>query len=286
MIILNKSKFAALVVGAGIVLAGCGGFVYTTVGGTVTGLGTGNVLILRNDANYTQTLSADGTFAFNVASNGTYNITVQSQPNTVNCSVINGSGKMSGDASVTNIAVTCTPNVQIGGTLSGMPDAASMVLLNNATASATVTANGAFVFPNYVVNGSTYAITVGIPPASQYCTVANGTGVANLSNPAAALTARVSCVPATPVKFTVNGLTAGLVLTMANTVNGYVDSFSVSAPGNYFFNWSWLDGTPFNATVLTQPTGQTCTVTSGGKGTVSAANPAASQNIVVDCVKT
>ncbi|MFZ6778313.1 hypothetical protein ACO0LD_15895 [Undibacterium sp. Ji83W] len=282
---MNKSKFAALVVGAGIVLAGCGGFVYTTVGGTVTGLGTGDVLVLRNEANYTQTLTVDGPFSFNVASNGAYSISVLTQPNSVNCTVANGSGKMSSEAAIKNIAVTCVPNVPVGGTLSGMADTGSIVLVNNALTTATVTTNGAFQFPAYGVSGQPFAITVGIPPTSQYCTVANGTGTVNNANLAASLTAVVTCVPAVPVQFTVNGLTAGTVLTMVNTVDGFADKFAVSAPGNYQFNWSWLTGRAFNITVDTQPTGQTCKVTAG-TGFVDAANPNASRNAVVDCAKT
>ncbi|MFZ6873046.1 hypothetical protein ACO0LF_13390 [Undibacterium sp. Di27W] len=282
---MNKSKFAALLAGVGIVLAGCGGFVYTTVGGTVTGLGASDTIVLRNEGNYTQTLSADGSFSFNVASNGNYTITVASQPNSVNCTVVNGSGRMSGEASVRNIAVTCIPNVPLGGTVVGMTDGASMTLVNNALYNATATANGSFTFANYVVSGTTYAITVGVPPPSQYCTVANGTGTASNTNLPAALTSVVTCVPAVPVKFTVNGLTAGTVLTMVNTVDGFADKYSVTAPGNYLFNWSWLSGKPFNVTVDTQPTGQTCKVTAG-TGVVNAANLAASANIVVDCAKT
>ncbi|MFZ6746626.1 hypothetical protein ACO0LC_25630 [Undibacterium sp. JH2W] len=282
---MNKSKFAAILAGVGIVLAGCGGFVYTTVGGTVTGLGPSDTIVLRNEGNYTQTLTADGSFNFNVASNGNYTITVATQPNSVNCSVANGTGRMSGETSVRNIAVTCTPNVPLGGTVAGMTDGASMTLVNNALYNATVTANGSFTFANYVVSGTTYAITVGVPPPSQYCTVANGTGTASNTNLPAALTSVVTCVPAVPVKFTVNGLTAGTILTMVNTVDGFADKYAVTAPGNYLFHWSWLSGKAFNATVDTQPTGQTCKVTAG-TGVVDAANLAASANIIVDCAKT
>jgi len=281
---LNTSKFAAVLVSVGIVLAGCGGFVYTTIGGTVTGLGSGDTVILRNESNYTQTLTADGSFQFNVASNGNYSITVAQQPNTVNCTVVNGTGKMTGEASVKNIVVTCTPNVPLGGTVAGLIDGGSMILLNNATYKATVTTNGSYKFADFAVNGASYAITVGLPPVSQYCTVANGTGVASNTNLPAALTSVVTCVPAVPVKFTVNGLTAGTILTLVNTVDGFADKYAVSAPGNYLFGWSWLTGKPFNVTVDTQPTGQTCKVT-GATGVVDAANPAASANIVIDCAK-
>ncbi|MFZ6658850.1 hypothetical protein [Undibacterium sp. TJN19] len=281
---MNKSKFAGIIVGLALVLAGCGGFVYTTVGGTVTGLGATDSIVLRNESNYIQTLTADGTFNFNVASNASYAITIQTQPNTVNCTVVNGTGKMTSDAAVRNISVTCVPNVPVGGTVTGMNDNSTLVLLNNAVSSATVTGNGTFQFPVYVVNGNPYSVTVSVPPASQYCSVANGTGTANISNIAASNNVLITCVPAVPVKFTVNGLTAGTVLTMANTANGVVDKYSVTAIGVYAFNFNLLDGVPYAVTVDTQPAGQTCTV-AGGTGVAHINDPTAASNIAVTCVK-
>ena len=281
---MNKSKFAGIIVGLALILAGCGGFVYTTVGGTVTGLGASDSIVLRNESNYTQTLTADGSFNFNVASNASYAITIQTQPNTVNCTIVNGTGKMTSDAPVKNISVTCVPNVPVGGTLSGLIDGGTLVLLNNALTSATLTGNGAFQFPAYVVNGNPYSITVSIPPAAQYCSVANGTGTANISNPAASNNVAVTCVPAVPVKFIVNGMTAGTVLTMANTANGVVDKYSVTAIGVYAFNFSLLDKVPYAVTIDTQPAGQTCTVT-GGTGVANINDPTAASNIAVNCVK-
>ncbi|MBC3919471.1 hypothetical protein H8L32_18420 [Undibacterium sp. CY18W] len=282
---MNKSKLLGIITCLVLILAGCGGFVYTTVGGTVTGLTSGDTLVLRNDANYTQTLTADGTFSFNVASNGSYAISVLTQPNTVNCTVVNGTGKMTGEAAVKNIIVTCVPNVPIGGTLAGLADSTSLVLVNNNTGlTATVSTNGTFLFGNYVVNGNAYTIAVGIPPAAQYCTVANGTGTANILNTAAALTSVVTCVPAVPVKFTVTGMTAGTILTMVNTANAYADKFSVTLDGTYGFNWSLLNGVSYVAAVDTQPSGQTCKV-ANGTGVIDFNNPTAAANITVTCAK-
>lgn len=291
--ILNKSKLAVVLGGLGLVLAGCGGFVYTTVGGTVTGLGTSgtNTLILRNDLNYLRTLTADGTFSFNVASNANYAITVSSQPNLVNCSVANGTGKMTGDASVNNILVTCVPNVQVSGTLAGMNDGGSITLNNNTVNPVTkvatdyttaVSANGSFSFTNYVVSGNSYNVTVKYPPAAQYCTVANATGVADRNNPNAINNIAVSCVPAVPVKVTINGLTAGNAVTLANTTTGMVDKLTTGTIGIYAFNWSLLNGMPYAVTVDTQPTGQTCTVVNGS-GVADITKPTAASNIVVNC---
>ncbi|MBC7405039.1 MAG: hypothetical protein H7252_05070, partial [Cytophaga sp.] len=116
----NKVIFIAAVVS--LALLGCGGFVYTTVGGNVKGLITDRLgsLILANEGNFTRTLIADGPFSFRVASNGAYSVRIYSQPNPVNCTVVNGAGTMSGETPVTNVAVNCVPNVPVSGTLKSM----------------------------------------------------------------------------------------------------------------------------------------------------------------------
>jgi hypothetical protein len=287
-------KLAGILGGLGVILVGCGGFVYTTVGGTVTGLGTSgtNLLVLKNDQNYTQTLTTDGTYAFNVASNGSYTISVATQPNLVNCTIANASGKMTGSGSVTNVAVTCVPNVEITGTATGITTGGVLTLNNNVTNvvgavntnnQTTVSANGTFYFPTYVVSGNTYNVTVQSPPVNQYCFVSNGTGVADINNPGAATTVAVNCVAGVPLKFTVNGLTAGNALIMADTNTDKVDKMTVSTIGIYNFPWNLLPGMRYSVTVDTQPTGQTCTV-QNGTGVADLSNPAGASNIVVNCV--
>lgn len=80
-----------------------------TVGGTLSGL-SGTVVLQNNGADNTS-LNADGafTFATPVASGGSYDITVLSQPAAQTCTVLNGSGTLAG-ANVTNASVTCATN--------------------------------------------------------------------------------------------------------------------------------------------------------------------------------
>ena len=100
----------------------CGGFVYTTVGGNVKGLTTDSlsIITLADQANFRTTLKADGPFSFKVASNGAYNIRVLSQPDPVNCTVVNGVGNMTSETPLTNIVVNCLPNVPVGGFINGL----------------------------------------------------------------------------------------------------------------------------------------------------------------------
>ncbi|MBR7778040.1 hypothetical protein [Undibacterium rugosum] len=291
---MKKTKFFGMACGLSIVLAGCGGFVYTSIGGTVTGLGTSgtNSLTLQNERGFFKTLTADGTFAFDVASNASYSITAAAQPKYVNCTIAGGTGKMSGEGVNNSVAVTCVPNVQLKGTLSGLPDGGNLTLNTNTTDTVKntlqdyveiVSANGTFQLAGkYVAHGKPYVVTVSIPPAARYCTVSNGTGTADNTTPDAAANIGVSCVPAVPVGFTVKGLNAGSSLTLSNTFGSKVDQRLVSAIGIYYFNWSLLDGTAYSVKVDTQPTGQTCTI-QNPTGTVSMSNPAAT-NIIVNCV--
>ncbi|MES2069559.1 MAG: hypothetical protein V4488_04375 [Pseudomonadota bacterium] len=290
---MNKSKFAAIVGGISLIaaLAGCGGFVYTTVGGTVTGLGSGNTLELRNDANYRTSLSADGTFAFNVASDAAYNITVLTQPKTVYCTVANGSGKMGGSASVTNIVVTCVPSVPVGGTLTGMNTGAGIVVRNNdGNADTTLfdslglTVNGTFTFGKYLPNGKPYNVTMYTQPVAQNCAVTNGTGVVDNTKLDAYRNVAVDCVQAVPVSVALSGLASGATLVLMNNGDtAAINMIATTINGNFVFNQSMVEGQTYNVTVNTQPANQVCTV-ANGSGIAHLANPTAATNIAVTCV--
>ncbi|VTU33919.1 NHL repeat-containing protein [Variovorax sp. PBL-E5] len=66
----------------------------------------------------------------------------------------------------------------IGGTLSGLPPEAQVVLLDHGGDALTLTADGPFSFATSVASGAAYAVTVGTQPAWSGCTVRNGSGSA------------------------------------------------------------------------------------------------------------
>lgn len=80
------------------------------VGGTLTGLLAGEMLVLQNNGQDDLVLLADGVFVFNqpIEDLGSYSVTVLSQPTgpIQNCSVEFGSGQIAGQ-DVTDISVTC-----------------------------------------------------------------------------------------------------------------------------------------------------------------------------------
>lgn len=263
-------------------LAACGGFVYTKVGGTVKGLpATGAVLVLANENNFSTTMRADGEFSFRVASNGKYDITVAQQPNPVNCTVQNGSGKMTSDQPLMNVVVSCVPNIPMSGNLAGLDASKSVTLAVNGVTQTSLAANGAFNFQSYAVNGKTYEVTVSTPPASQVCKIQNGSGTGNIVTTPAINNIGVSCSAGVPLGGTISGLKAGTYLIITNSVNK--DSRTLAADGVYSFLFSLANGEKYDVSVTTAAVGQKCTI-SNAVGTASLANPNAASNLAITCV--
>lgn len=165
-------------------LAACGGG-SASVGGTLSGLGSGLSVALQNDNTDTLSLTANGefTFATDLASAATYNVSVLTQPVGQTCNVSNGSGTIDVNGSaVSNVVVACSTNSSVGGTVTGLA-AGTSVTLANAGALLAIAGNGSFAFPGTLSAGSTYSVTVATQPVGQTCTVTNGSGtvVANVT---------------------------------------------------------------------------------------------------------
>ena len=169
----------ALIIVSG--LSACGGSssnVSYSIGGTLSGLGTGKSVVLQNNGGDDLTLSANGGFIFATALGGGngYDVTVLTQPADQICTVSNGIGTLFG-LNVTDVAVSCvTVSRSIGGSVSGLDSGNSVVLQNNGGDDLTVTTNGDFSFAASLLSGSTYNVTVLTPPSKQSCTVSNGSG--------------------------------------------------------------------------------------------------------------
>lgn len=181
---LATTVAVAIAIVSGLTVTACGGSTDASIGGTLSGLGSGLNVVLQNNNKDDLTLTANGTFAFPIhtASGATYAVTVLTPPLGQTCNVVSGTGTVDTNGSdVTNIVVTCTANSSVGGTLTGLLAGRSVVLAN-AGQSLAVAQNGGFAFPGVLPAGSTYAVTVVTQPAGQVCSVINGTGtvVANV----------------------------------------------------------------------------------------------------------
>jgi 6-phosphogluconolactonase (cycloisomerase 2 family) len=82
-----------------------------TIGGSVTGLASGTQVTLRNNGADPAVVTANTTFTFAtpVAYNGSYAVTVGTQPNGESCTVSNGSGSGVA-ANISSVSVACAAN--------------------------------------------------------------------------------------------------------------------------------------------------------------------------------
>lgn len=250
------------------------------IGGIVSGL-QGSGLELRNNGGAPLSITGNGEFTFPkpVTDGSSYNVTVFTQPSSPSqtCMVTDGNGTVAG-ANVTNVVVNCTTDTfTIGGTISGL-DGLGLTLRNNGGDDLSISADGSFEFLTPVADGAGYSVTVLTQPInpSQTCVVTNDTGTvvgANITN------VLVNCVTNT---FTVGGIVLGLEGFGLELQNNGGDTLAIAGNGEFTFSTPLNDGSGFEVTVLTQPSGpsQTCMVTND-TGAVAGANVT---TVTVDCV--
>ena len=111
---------------------GGGGGGSFTVGGSLSGMGTGKSIVLQNNAGDNLTLTNNGSFTFAtaLADGAAYAVTVATPPNGHTCTVSNGSGTVSG-ANVTNVTVSCVGQPADHFVLSGNSDGTLSILRKN-----------------------------------------------------------------------------------------------------------------------------------------------------------
>lgn len=160
-------------------LSACdGGGSDAPVGGTLSGLPSGQQIVLQNNANDDLTLKQDGDFRFDtrLKAGDRYNVSVLTQPAGMTCAVSKGSGKVNsrGDG-VFDVKVSCDMGPSLGGTLSGLQAGASVTLSNKGIL-LTLTQNGLFQFKNSLPPGTSYQVTVAQQPVQGKCAVSNASG--------------------------------------------------------------------------------------------------------------
>ena len=247
-----------------------------TIGGTVSGLTTGNSVTLLDNGGDSLKVTANGKFTFTTALAGgaAYSVTVGTEPTGETCTVTAGSGTV-GTANVTTVKVACKATTYtIGGTASGLLTGRSVTLLDNGGSTLKVAKNGTFTFKTALVSGATYKVTVGTQAAGETCTVTKGSGKVGTSN---VTNVAVACTPTT---YTIGGTLSGLGTSDAVTLldNGG-DALKLTANGTFTFTTPVASGSAYKVTISVQPTGETCTVTKG-TGTVVSANVT---TVVVAC---
>lgn len=229
-----------------------------TIGGALSGLAAGQQVTLLDNGGDALTLTANGSFSFAtlVAYGGSYAVTIGTQPTGKTCSVSSGSG--SGvSANVASVSVTCT-SYTVGGTLSGLAAGQQFTLLDNASDSLVVTANGTASFASTVAQGASYVLTFQAQPASQTCSVSENSGVGTQAT--ATVTKIVCSSSSATIGGTLSGLAAGEQLTLLNNSG---DPLLLSANGSFVFPTNVALGASYTVVVGTQPSGQVCSVSNG-----------------------
>ena len=251
-----------------------------TLGVWVTGLGSNKTLTLQNNGGDNLSITANGgaTFATQYVKGTNYSVTVSLQPSAQLCKVVDGTGTITSD--MTSLTVNCVNTYTIGGTVSGLTLGKKFIITNNKTDPLTIAANGAFVFKNPIIEGESYATSIGIQPSGQKCVLSNGSGTNVTSNVSSI---NVNCDGTYTVSGTVLGLNVpGLIIRM----NG-ASKILASGATSFSFASSMTTGTAYAVTIAIQPTGLRCTVSGGNTGTgAGVINNANVTNVVINCNKT
>jgi len=248
-------------------------------------------LVLQNNGGNNLTVAADGTSQFTqrLPNNATYAVTVYQRPAGRSCTVEKGVGTVKG-ANPEAALVHCTPatTYQLHANVSGLGNVTQpLILQNNGGDDLRVLTNTQNAnqnnFAHQLGAGDKYHVTVSQQPNGHKCTVgSDGSGTVG----SATVTVTVTCEPA----YTVGGAVQGLTGTNSAVLqNNGGDNTKVTANGNtpvqFTFPTTLADKAAYKVTVLTQPTGQTCTAsTAAGSQPAEGAIDGANVNrIVFNC---
>jgi hypothetical protein len=176
-------------------------------------------------------------------------------------------------------------NLLLGGTVYNVTKDGLVLQNNGGPALAIPAGSTSFAFPALLKNDEDYNVTIQSSPSNAVCTVVSGKGRMGAFNVTSVI---VNCVVNTyDLGGTISGLgnATGLVLVNGperQEIAAGATSFTMTrlnADGTYA-SGKVGDGAPYGITVLTQPTGRTCSV-QNGVGTMGAA---AVGNVTVTCV--
>jgi hypothetical protein len=148
-----------------------------TIGGTITGLRGSGMILANNDGDrFNPTSNGPFTFPTAVLSGSSYHVKVTNPPigPLQICVVRNDRGTVL-ESNITDVLVECLFGIGVGGTVSGL-NSPGLELRSNGEKLA-IAANGKFMLPSSLPDGSPYDVTVANQPANQVCSVSNGRGV-------------------------------------------------------------------------------------------------------------
>ncbi|CAN7390422.1 FG-GAP repeat protein [Acidovorax sp. LjRoot194] len=235
-----------------------------SVGGQLSGLGTGKTVVIADASGPSASLSTNGSYSLRLAAGTVYSLRVQAQPTGQTCNLTNGSGTATAD--VNNVTMTCLDNEvpaqaqTVTGSVAGLQAGSSVVLrlisANNSTQDPTVRADGRFAFAQPVLGA--YSITVLTQPSGQSCAVANGQGQVQPGSPSASVV--VTCATSA---YKLSGRLRGSLgqVVLRNSVNA--DTLTLNSNGDFTFAQPVLHGGRYAVSAISSGASQMCTASSG-----------------------
>ncbi len=235
------------------------------VAGQVSGLASGNTLLLQNQPSDSLMVTDNGPFVFSrtLLDQEPYQINIVQQPNMPNqvCTSSNESGVITG-ADVTEIQIDCiTVQYTLGGTITGLATAADLILMNDDGQMLTISDNGSFTFAQAIDDGSPFQISIVQQPLdpAQICMLDQQNGTINGADVVNVL---IDCINEVYLLGgTLSGLNADGSLTLMNSDG---QSLTLTDNGDFTFPMTVPQGSSYQVTVSLQPDDQFCLVQNGG----------------------
>ncbi len=139
----------------------------------------------------------------------------------------------------------------------------TLVVQDSKSDKLTFTTNSTQTFATSYASGSTYSVTVLTQPTGQTCTLSSNSTGTITSN----ITVTATCVtnPVYSISVAVTGLTSGSLVVQ----DSQSDSLTFTTNNTQTFAKSYASGSTYSVTVESQPTGQTCTLSSNSSGTIT-----------------
>ncbi len=227
-----------------------------SIGGMVSGLVAGNTVLLQNNGDEQLVVTGNGPFAFpNRVFNGAgYQVTADTvafTPNQV-CEVTDGIGVIS-DADAT-VSIQCSAEYfHVGGQVEGLLDGSAVEIQLNGSSNLVLDVNGVFQFPDELIDGSSYRVS--LVDSTLDCVVTDFEGVVARAE---VDTVRVNCAADS---FAISGQVLGLAESERITLqNNAADAITVGN-GPFTFPSLYPDGARPWVTVMEST--RRCQVTNG-----------------------
>src|SRR5690606_3538571 len=138
----------------------------------------------------------------------------------------------------------------VGGSIIGLTGTGLRLKLNGGTNYDIAAGATDFTFPDGLLDGSTYSVTLGANPLGQTCTVSNGSGTISGAD---VESVQVECNDLPPESHKVGGKVSGLTGTgLVLQINGG-EQRTIKFNGTYQFNTGIVTDASYEVIILSQP---------------------------------